>query len=162
MSENCPFWVANDTEYILNNHLTIFAQYNMLIIQKKKVELAEILAFEVLVIKNTCLIFVSRVHGTVAETIVYLACGNLFLYDISHVLTFKFTIAFDGQYSEACLSSISKGSEYFLCFGDGFQQAYPSCSFVNIDEISTFVPALLQGHELIVTVRVVPFVVVEK
>jgi hypothetical protein len=156
MSLSCHLRVANNAKYIFNDQFSILAQYYMLIIQKKKVELTEILTLEVLFIENPCFHFMAQPHGTfVAETIVD-------LYDCSLVLLSELAIAFDGQYAEACLAEIAKGCEYFLCFCDGITQPYPSCSFVNIDEISTFVPALLQRHEFSTGEGVVSFVVVQE
>ena len=163
MSLSCHLRVAHNAKYIFNDQFSILAQYYMLIIQKKKVELAEVLAFEVLLIENPCLHCMAQLHGAfVAETIIDFACSDLFLYDCSLVLLSEFAIAFDGQNAEACLAIIAKRCEYFLCFCDGITQAYPSCSFVNIDEISSFVPALLQRHEISTAEGVVSFVVVQE
>lgn len=104
-----------------------------------------------------------QLHGTfVAETIVDFAGSDLFLYDCSLVLLSELAIAFDGQYAEACLAEIAKRCEDFLSLCDGITQPNPTCSFVNIDEIPTFVPALLQRHEFSTAERVVSFVVVQE
>lgn len=78
-------------------------------------------------------------------TFVYFACDCLFGNDISEILL-DFCIAYNSQYSKPRSTCCFEG-DIFIGVGGYICDSFSSCALIDIDEISSGVATLLQGHE---------------